>query len=312
MDGENTQQVSNSYYESLGLNNLDERQVEGEVVSRIVSELGAYYQLPEEVIQTTSKIPVFIAAPERVKQFVNQAIQQEIEELYDLNNPLFAKQHEDLEKAGINPAHAKQMAINKAKNYWKKEINFIGGLIVRDNKRVKGVYLQAKPTGKSFDDYVASIKMEMEHEFMHILSSRTDGSYGFCHFPRDEQLDEAALQTLVLARNYPALTPEQMFLKIKSGELQTPYALLVRRFLFLFLLTITNEKPVGFKDLARYYFQTGEEASLNKQLFLMEVAGKVPKKLQNISTAVINAFNKDTDEEDIFLFSSESVLETSD
>ena len=133
-------------------------------------------------------------------------------------------------------------------------------------------------------------KMVEMHEMIHAMANRgPEKGTGFHSGDGSgRNVNEAVTQALTLGFLHPDISTEELFLKVKNGEIPTPYKSYVEKLLVTLVATGKDPNPITVKDLSRYYF--AQEPDVQVVLLQMNILQKAP---ENVRPIIQKMFNND-------------------
>lgn len=125
-------------------------------------------------------------------------------------------------------------------------------------------------------------KMVEVHEMIHAMANMgPEKGTGFhSNDGTGRNMNEAATQVLTLSLLHPDLSTEELFLKVKNGEIPTPYKGYVEKLLVTLFATGKDVNPITIKDLSQYYF--AQEADVQAVKLQMDILQKAPENARPI------------------------------
>lgn len=242
----------------------------------LVRKIGDFYQVSELSRRKGVASEMSVMPSEEFNRELDEYIRSllietgfEIEsKLLDKDNPLDTMLSEAM-GTSVAQENAKKLAHNtKNAETIKNTVENEGGITIPIDETKSRILIKE---GTGMDREMVEI-----HELIHAMASRgPKNGGGFRDSGGGERnLDEAATQVLTLGVLHPELSPFQMYEKIKSGEIETPYRGYVVKLLAGLHATSNDSKPIGIRDLAQYYFH--DEEDVQAVLLKMEIVGKSP------------------------------------
>lgn len=233
----------------------------------LVRKIGAFYELPEQVISRglASEMSI-LPEVEFNRQLEEYLIQRSnkrdtrIEEELKRRDVQVSKIVNDID--AINNEYSFRAAIQE-------EAKITGGVNIPIDELKSQILIKE---GADLDK-----KMIGVHEMVHAMGSRGPENGGGFH-DKDggaRNLNEATTQVLTLGILYPNLSPFEMYQKILTGEIKTCYGKYVVKLLTALYTTSQSSEPITIKDLAKYYFHA--EGDTQGVLLQMKIIDKAPE-----------------------------------
>ncbi len=211
-----------------------------------------FFGFPESYLDRLRTTTAYSATREQmVDRYVTSTRQQieKIDEFCNSASSLLPKDKEEL------VAEKKRLEKEIEEGRFLEEIDSTHGQFIIDRDGRRTIVIK-----KNLGDEEQEV---IDHEVLHALSTENTHSQGLSWIMGDSEefglLNEAGTELLRVAEQNPGLNVLELYGKHQSGELNiVAYGDQVRILLTLLALAHVNQVPLSMKDVAEYYFGTGQ------------------------------------------------------
>ncbi len=245
-----------------------------------VLTLGKFFDAPKEAVEKGLKTPVYIVSPDKCAEAIKENLIDQ--GMLKKQVPLSEDATLDMVAKALGTSRREiNMAQRQQEDRLQQEFSSFGGVTLTDTKGNTVIYIN-----KEAKTDRAEI---LDHELLHTMAKNKKGSGFQSEEGEGHNLNEAMTQLLTLAKKYN-LAPDQLAIKIRKGEIKTPYPNLVMQLAASIGASSLGPKPITVKEVARDYFKKGDP-SIKRYMFGMKVAQRAPPNQQGLVADIMGKFN---------------------